>query len=206
MHNIIKSTLSMSPVIPVLTINKVKNVEYLFEALICGNLKVVEITLRTSCALKVIEIASKKFSSLKVGAGTVISDEDLNSVKDAGATFAVSPGFTLPLATYAIEIDFPYLPGISNASDIMNLTNLGYKVFKFFPAQATGGIEYLQSLNGPFPEIMFCPTGGINQENASKWLSQKNVICVGGSWIIPSKMNDYKEIQKRALHASRLAS
>ena len=118
----------------------------------------------------------------------------------------MSPGFTLPLATHAIEIDFPYLPGISNASDIMNLTNLGYKFFKFFPAQATGGIEYLQSLNGPFPEIMFCPTGGINQENASKWLSQKNVICVGGSWIIPSQMNDYKEIQKRALLASRLAS
>ena len=88
----------------------------------------------------------------------------------------------------------------------MNLTNLGYKFFKFFPAQATGGIEYLQSLNGPFPEIMFCPTGGINQENASKWLSQKNVICVGGSWIIPAQMNDYKEIQKRALYASRLAS
>ena len=206
MHHIIKSTLSMSPVIPVLTIDKVKNVEYLFEALICGNLKVVEITLRTSCALKVIEIASKKFSSLKVGAGTVISDEDLNSVKDAGATFAVSPGSTISLATHAIKIKFPFLPGVTNSSDIMNLINLDYKFFKFFPAQAAGGIEYLQSLSGPFPEIMFCPTGGINQENADEWLSQKNVICVGGSWIVPSEINDYKEITRRALLASSLSN
>ena len=206
MHNYIKSTLSMSPVMPVLTINNIDDVEYLFEALINGNLKVVEITLRTDCALKAIEIVSKKFPSLKIGAGTVLNNEDLNSVKDAGATFAVSPGSTISLATDAIKMKFPFLPGVSNSSDIMNLINLGYKFFKFFPAQAAGGIEYLKSLSGPFPEIMFCPTGGINQENAKKWLSQKNVICVGGSWIIPSKMNDYKEIQKRALQASRLAS
>ena len=204
MHHIIKSTLSMSPVIPVLTIDKVKNVEYLFEALICGNLKVVEITLRTSCALKVIEIASKKFPSLKVGAGTVISDEDLNSVKDAGATFAVSPGSTISLATHALEKKFPFLPGVSNSSDIMNLMNLDYKFFKFFPAQAAGGLEYLKSLSGPFPEILFCPTGGINQNNAEDWLSQKNVICVGGSWIIPAESKNYEEITKRALLASKL--
>jgi 2-dehydro-3-deoxyphosphogluconate aldolase/(4S)-4-hydroxy-2-oxoglutarate aldolase len=88
----------------------------------------------------------------------------------------------------------------------MNLINLGYKFFKFFPAQAAGGIEYLKSLSGPFPEIMFCPTGGINQDDANIWLSQKNVICVGGSWIIPSQIDDYKEITKRALLASRLSN
>ena len=204
MHNYIKSTLSMSPVMPVLTINNIDNVEYLFEALINGNLKVVEITLRTDCALKAIEIASKKFPSLKIGAGTVLNNEDLISVKNAGAKFAVSPGSTISLATYAIKMKFPLLPGVSNSSDIMNLINLDYKFFKFFPAQAAGGIEYLKSLSGPFPEIMFCPTGGINQENANKWLSQKNVICVGGSWIIPSEINDYKEITRRALLASSL--
>ena len=203
--NYIKSTLSMSPVMPVLTINNIDNVEYLFEALINGNLKVVEITLRTDCALKAIEIASKKFPSLKIGAGTVLNNEDLNSVKDAGAKFAVSPGSTISLATHALEKEFPFLPGVSNSSDIMNLMNLDYKFFKFFPAQAAGGLEYLKSLSGPFPEILFCPTGGINQNNAHEWLSQKNVICVGGSWIIPPESRDYKEITKRALLASSLS-
>ena len=206
MQNCIKSILSLSPVMPVLTINDIENVEYLFEALINGNLKVVEITLRTECALKAIEIATKKFPSLKIGAGTVLNNEDLNSVKDAGAAFAVSPGSTISLASHAIEIEFPFLPGVSNSSDIMNLMNLNYKIFKFFPAQAAGGLEYLKSLSGPFSEIKFCPTGGINQDNAHKWLSQRNVICVGGSWIIPPESKDYKEITRRAFLASSLSN
>ena len=206
MHQSIKSILSMSPVMPVLTINKVENIDYLFEALIKGNLKTVEITLRTDCALQVIEVASKKFSNLQVGAGTVLNESDLQSVKDAGASFAVSPGTTNELAKKAIEMDYPFLPGVSNSSDIMKLLDLGYKSFKFFPAQAAGGINYLKSLNGPFPGILFCPTGGINEENASQWISQKNVICVGGSWIVPSEAHNYKEITRRALSASRLAN
>ena len=206
MHHSIKSILSMSPVMPVLTINKVENIDYLFEALIKGNLKTVEITLRTDCALQVIEVASKKFSSLQVGAGTVLNESDLQAVKDAGASFAVSPGTTTKLAKKAIEIDFPFLPGVSNSSDIMELLDLGYKSFKFFPAQAAGGINYLKSLSGPFPGILFCPTGGINEENASQWISQKNVICVGGSWIVPAEAHNYKEITRRALSASRLCN
>ena len=204
MHSSIKSILSLSPVMPVLTINKVENVDYLFEALIKGNLKTVEITLRTDCALKVIEIASKKFPLLEIGAGTVLNEMDLQAVKDAGASFAVSPGITTTLAKKAIEINFPFLPGVSNSSDIMNLLDLGYKSFKFFPAQAAGGLNYLKSLIGPFPNIVFCPTGGINEENAIQWLKQNNVICVGGSWIVPSEINDYEEIAKRALFASKL--
>ena len=204
MHSSIKSILSLSPVMPVLTINKVENIDYLFEALIKGNLKTVEITLRTDCALKVIEIASKKFPSLEIGAGTILNETDLKAVKDAGASFAVSPGITTTLAKKAIEIDFPFLPGVSNSSDIMKLLDLGYKSFKFFPAQAAGGLNYLKSLSGPFPNIVFCPTGGINEENAYQWLNQKNVICVGGSWIVPSEINDYQEIVKRALSASQL--
>ena len=206
MHHSIKSILSMSPVMPVLTINKVENIDYLFEALIKGNLKTVEITLRTDCALQVIEVASKKFSSLQVGAGTVLNESDLQSVKDAGASFAVSPGTTNELAKKAIEMDYPFLPGVSNSSDIMKLLDLGYKSFKFFPAQAAGGINYLKSLSGPFPGILFCPTGGINEENASQWISQKNVICVGGSWIVPSEAYNYKEITRRALSASQLGN
>jgi 2-dehydro-3-deoxyphosphogluconate aldolase/(4S)-4-hydroxy-2-oxoglutarate aldolase len=206
MYNSIKSILTMSPVMPVLVINKVDKVELLFESLIKGNLKVVEITLRTSCALKVIEIASKKFPNLKVGAGTILNEIDLQDIKNAGASFAVSPGCTISLATKALDFNMPFLPGVANSSDIMNLINLGYKSFKFFPAEAAGGINYIKSLNGPFPDIMFCPTGGVNQENATEWLKQKNVICVGGSWIVPSNSEDYDEIEKRALLASSLGS
>ena len=146
-----------------------------------------------------IEVASKKFSNLQIGAGTVLNESDLQSVKDAGASFAVSPGTTNELAKKAIEMDYPFLPGVSNSSDIMKLLDLGYKSFKFFPAQAAGGINYLKSLNGPFPGILFCPTGGINEENASQWISQKNVICVGGSWIVPSEAHNYKEITRLSL-------
>ena len=131
-------------------------------------------------------------------------NKSLELIKGNNQTAAYTVG--QDLGKKAIEMKIPFLPGISNSSDIMNLINLDYKFFKFFPAQAAGGIEYLKSLSGPFPEIMFCPTGGITQENANKWLSQKNVICVGGSWIVPSQINDYNEIRKRALLASNLSN
>ncbi len=204
MHNNIKSMLLKSPVMPVLVIDKIDKVEYLVEALIKGNLNTIEITLRTSCALNVIEIISKKFPDLIVGAGTVLNKKDFISIKNAGASFAVSPGSTYDLAKNAIDINFPFLPGVSSSSDIMQLLDLGYKCFKFFPAEAAGGIKYINSLKGPFPEIMFCPTGGINEDNVKIWFKQKNVICVGGSWIIPSDIENYKEITKRALFASKL--
>ena len=204
MHNNIKSMLLKSPVMPVLVIDKIDKVEYLVEALIKGNLNTIEITLRTSCALNVIEIISKKFPDLIVGAGTVLNKKDFISIKNAGASFAVSPGSTYDLAKNAIDINFPFLPGVSSSSDIMKLLDLGYKCFKFFPAEAAGGIKYINSLKGPFPEIMFCPTGGINEDNVKIWFKQKNVICVGGSWIIPSDIENYKEITKRALFASKL--
>ena len=204
MHNNIKSILLKSPVMPVLVIDKIDNVEYLVEALIKGNINTIEITLRTSCALNVIEIISKKFPELMVGAGTVLNNKDLISIKNAGASFAVSPGSTYDLAKKAVEINFPFLPGVSSSSDIMKLLDLGYKCFKFFPAEAAGGIKYINSLRGPFPDIMFCPTGGISQTNAIEWLNLTNVICVGGSWIIPSEITDYIEITNRALSASKL--
>ena len=206
MHNNIKSILLKSPVLPVLVIDKIDNVEYLVEALIKGNINTIEITLRTSCALNVIEIISKKFPELMVGAGTVLNNKDLISIKNAGASFAVSPGSTYDLAKKAVEINFPFLPGVSSSSDIMKLLDLGYKCFKFFPAEAAGGIKYINSLRGPFPDIMFCPTGGISQTNAIEWLNLTNVICVGGSWIIPSGITDYKEITNRALSASKLVN
>ena len=130
----INSILSLSPVMPVLTINKLDKVEYLFDALLEGGLKTVEITLRTSCALEVIEKISKEYPSLKIGAGTVLNNENLQSVKDAGATFAVSPGSTLSLGKKAIEMKIPFLPGISNSSDIMNLINFLVDEYHYQPA------------------------------------------------------------------------
>jgi len=204
MHNFIKSYLSLSPVVPVLVITIDKNVEYLIEAIIKGNINCVEITLRTPCALNVIKKIAKTFPELTIGAGTVLSKDDLSKVEDAGASFAVSPGSTYELAKKAIKMNFPFLPGVSTASEIMSLLDLGYKYFKFFPAVAAGGIKYINSLKGPFPEIMFCPTGGINQINAIEWLNLTNVICVGGSWIVPTEITDYQEITNRALSASQL--
>ena len=204
MHNFIKSYLSLSPVLPVLVITIDKNVEYLIEAIIKGNINCVEITLRTPCALNVIKKIAKTFPELTIGAGTVLSKDDLSKVEDAGASFAVSPGSTYELAKKAIKMNFPFLPGVSTASEIMSLIDLGYKYFKFFPAMAAGGIKYINSLKGPFPEIMFCPTGGINQINAIEWLNLTNVICVGGSWIVPTETTDYQEITNRALSASQL--
>ena len=204
MHTKIKSILSLSPVMPVLIINTIDNLENLMSSLIEGNLNNIEITLRTSCALKAIEIVANKFPEIKVGAGTVLNTTDLKNVKDAGASFAVSPGSTYELAKMAVDINFPFLPGVSSSSQIMNLLDLGYKHFKFFPAEASGGIKYINSLIGPFPDIMFCPTGGINENNALEWLNQKNVICVGGSWIVPSNIYDFKEITNKALLASKL--
>ena len=204
MHNFIKSYLSLSPVVPVLVITIDKNVEYLIEAIIKGNINCVEITLRTPCALNVIKKIAKTFPELTIGAGTVLSKDDLSKVEDAGASFAVSPGSTYELAKKAIKMNFPFLPGVSTASEIMSLLDLGYKYFKFFPAMAAGGIKYINSLKGPFPEIMFCPTGGINQINAIEWLNLTNVICVGGSWIVPTEITDYQEITNRALSASQL--
>ena len=176
MHNSIKSILTMSPVMPVLVINKVDKVEQLFESLIKGNLKVVEITLRTSCALKVIEIASKKFPSLMVGAGTVLNEKDLQDIKSAGASFAVSPGSTISLATKALDMKFPFLPGIANSSDIMHLINLGYKSFTFFQTEAAGGINYIKSVHVQCPDIMFCITGGLDQETETAGIEHKRVI------------------------------
>ena len=204
MHNSIKTYLSLSPVVPVLVITTDKNVEYLIEAIIKGNINCVEITLRTPCALNVIKKIAKTFPELTIGAGTVLSKDDLSKVEDAGASFAVSPGSTYELAKKAIKMNFPFLPGVSTASEIMSLIDLGYKYFKFFPAMAAGGIKYINSLKGPFPEIMFCPTGGINQINAIEWLNLTNVICVGGSWIVPTETTDYQEITNRALSASQL--
>ena len=191
--------LSKIKVLPVLEIESHVDPEKLIGSLIDGNINVIEVTLRNEMGLKHIEQIRNKFPEIKVGAGTVLNIKQLTLSIKSGAQFAVSPGYDLELALKAKELSFPYLPGVSSPSDIMSLFKINFNVFKFFPANALGGISYLKSLSGPFPKALFCPTGGINEMNYKQWIAEKNVICVGGTWLAPKGSNDYKEITKKAL-------
>ncbi len=191
--------LSKIKVLPVLEIESHVDPEKLIGSLIDGNINVIEVTLRNEMGLKHIEQIRNKFPEIKVGAGTVLNIKQLILSIKSGAQFAVSPGYDLELALKAKELRFPYLPGVSSPSDIMSLFKINFNVFKFFPANALGGISYLKSLSGPFPKALFCPTGGINEMNYKQWIAEKNVICVGGTWLAPKGSNDYKEITKKAL-------
>ena len=191
--------LSKIKVLPVLEIESHVDPEKLIGSLIDGNINVIEVTLRNEMGLKHIEQIRNKFPEIKVGAGTVLNIKQLTLSIKSGAQFAVSPGYDLGLALKAKELSFPYLPGVSSPSDIMSLFKINFNVFKFFPANALGGISYLKSLSGPFPKALFCPTGGINEMNYKEWIAEKNVICVGGTWLAPKGSNDYKEITKKAL-------
>ena len=194
-----KQILSEVKVLPVLEIERNVDPEKLIGSLIDGNITVVEITLRNEMAFKHIEQIRKKFPEIKVGVGTVLNIQQLTHSIDCGAQFAVSPGYELELALKAKELKFPYLPGISSSSEIMSLLKIGFNIFKFFPANDLGGITYLKSLSGPFPRTLFCATGGINEKNYKEWIAEKNVLCVGGSWLAPKGFNNYNEITKRAL-------
>ena len=194
-----KQILSEVKVLPVLEIERNVDPEKLIASLIDGNISVVEITLRNEMGYKHIERISKKFPEITVGVGTVLNIQQLTHSIDCGAQFAVSPGYELDLALKAKELKFPYLPGISSSSEIMSLLKIGFNIFKFFPANDLGGISYLKSLSGPFPRTLFCATGGINEKNYKEWIAEKNVLCVGGSWLAPKGFNNYNEITKRAL-------
>lgn len=172
-----------APVIPVLVIDDVAKAKPLAESLVKGGYRVLEVTLRTECALEAIS-AMKEVEGAIVGAGTVTNPDELAASIDAGAEFIVSPGLTDNLGNAALAADIPFLPGIASAGDIMRGLDLGLKHFKFFPAEASGGIPALKALSGPFGQCLFCPTGGITQATAEDWLALKNVLCVGGSWVV----------------------
>jgi len=194
-----KNILSDIKVLPVLEIEDNVDPEKLIGSLIDGNITVVEITLRNEMGFKHTEKIRKKFPEIKVGVGSVLNIHQLRHSIECGAQFAVSPGYELELALKAKELDFPYLPGVSSASEIMSLLKINFNTFKLFPANNLGGISYLKSLAGPFQKALFCPTGGINEMNYKEWIAEKNVICVGGSWLAPKGFNDYKQIKKNAL-------
>jgi len=200
----IKQICALAPVIPVLVIDDVTIAKPLAQALVKGGLPVLEVTLRTEAALDVIKAMSEVDGAV-VGAGTILTPEDLRAAKNAGASFGVSPGSSDDLLKAAEVEGFPLLPGATTATEVMNLLAQGYDMLKFFPAAAAGGIDMLKSLAGPMPGVSFCPTGGINPGNVQAYLALPNVRCVGGTWVTPKEMlaaGDWAGIEQLARQAS----
>jgi 2-dehydro-3-deoxyphosphogluconate aldolase/(4S)-4-hydroxy-2-oxoglutarate aldolase len=199
----IDEIMRLASVIPVLVLEEDVDPIALAEALVEGGLPVIEVTLRTPNALSCMQKMAQVEGAI-VGAGTVLNETMLAIAIDAGARFVVSPGLTDPLARAAIASGIPFLPGIANAGDIMRGLDHGLDRFKFFPAEAAGGLLALKALAGPFGDIRFCPTGGIREDTASDWLAHPSVLCVGGSWILPAGERDMAAVTARARAAASL--
>lgn len=199
----IDSIMRISPVIPVLVIDDAAGARAIAEALVAGGLKVLEVTLRTAAALDALR-EMKSVEGAIVGAGTVLEPSRLEASLEAGADFIVSPGVTDGLARAAAASAVPFLPGVATAGDIMRGFDLGLTHFKFFPAEAAGGVRTLRALAAPFADARFCPTGGITLDTAATWLGEPSVLCVGGSWIVPRGPADVVAIEGSARRASSL--
>lgn len=196
----------LAPIIPVLVIDDAATARPLAQALVAGGLPALEVTLRTPCALDAIRAMAEVPGGV-VGAGTLLTPEDVAAAKAAGARFGVSPGATPRLIAACIAEGLPLLPGAATASEVMALFEQGYDMLKFFPAEAAGGAPALKAIGAPIPQVAFCPTGGITPENARAYLSLPNVICAGGSWVAPKAMvaaGDWAGIEALARDASRL--
>ena len=196
------------PVIPVIVLQRVQDAVPLAEALVAGGVRVLEITLRTPVALDCMAAIAKAVPQAIVGAGTIRSAADARAARDAGCVFGVSPGYTPEVGRTCREIGLPLLPGVATASEVMMAQADGLSFLKFFPATAAGGIPMLKALAGPFPDVVFCPTGGITVESAPQFLALPNVKVCGGSWLTPAdavKSGDWARITKLAseTHALR---
>jgi 2-dehydro-3-deoxyphosphogluconate aldolase / (4S)-4-hydroxy-2-oxoglutarate aldolase len=200
----IAAIMQTSPVIPVLVIDDIAHAVPVAEALVAGGLRVIEVTLRTPCAIDAIA-AMTRVSGAIVGAGTVLNPADLKAAIAAGAEFIVSPGLTETLGKAAIASRVPFLPGVANAGDIMRGLDMGLSHFKFFPAETSGGRAALKALAGPFGGVRFCPTGGITRETARDWLALDPVLCVGGSWLVRRGAPDAEAIEAAARQAAGFA-
>ncbi|WOF45686.1 bifunctional 4-hydroxy-2-oxoglutarate aldolase/2-dehydro-3-deoxy-phosphogluconate aldolase (plasmid) [Sphingopyxis indica] len=200
----IEQIMALAPVIPVIVIDRAEDAVPMAEALVAGGLPVLEVTLRTPAALDAIK-AMKSVAGAVVGAGTVLNAKMLDDALDAGAEFIVSPGLTDSLGEAAVAAGIPFLPGVANAANIMAGLDLGLGSFKFFPAATSGGIPALKALAGPFGGVTFCPTGGISAATAPEWLALDPVLCVGGSWVVPSGPLDTARIEALAREAAALA-
>jgi 2-dehydro-3-deoxyphosphogluconate aldolase / (4S)-4-hydroxy-2-oxoglutarate aldolase len=199
----ISKLMRIAPVIPVLVVEYPDHARPLAEIFVEEGLPVIEVTLRTSTAIKVIREMAKVDGAI-VGAGTVLSADDVQRSQDAGAHFLVSPGLTDALGKAAIASALPFLPGVANASDIIRGLEMGIDHFKFFPAASNGGISALKGLSAPFRTARFCPTGGITEATAPKWLALKSVLCVGGSWLFPADIQDVGQVRTRVRRLQHL--
>ncbi|WP_076413853.1 bifunctional 4-hydroxy-2-oxoglutarate aldolase/2-dehydro-3-deoxy-phosphogluconate aldolase [Shewanella sp. UCD-KL12] len=175
-----------SPIVPVMVINRIEDAVPLAKALVAGGISVLEVTLRTPCALEAIAKIAKEVPDALVGAGTILNEEQLQQAVDAGAQFVITPGATPSLLKAAMAGTTPLIPGVASISEVMTGMSLGYKNFKFFPAEASGGVNALKAFSGPLADIRFCPTGGITPSSYRDYLALKNVDCIGGSWIAPT--------------------
>lgn len=173
-------------VIPVLTIEKVEHAVPLAQALVAGGVRTLEVTLRTDAAVDAAKAIIAEVPEAIVGIGTILNPDDLARAIDLGAKFGISPGATPELLKAAAISSFPFAPGIATASELMQALAAGFDIAKFFPAEQAGGIKALRALGGPFPNVRFCPTGGVGEANAAGWLAEPNVLCVGGSWLCPA--------------------
>jgi 2-dehydro-3-deoxyphosphogluconate aldolase/(4S)-4-hydroxy-2-oxoglutarate aldolase len=198
---------SYGPVIPVIVINQLEDAVPMAQALVDGGVRVLEVTLRTAIALKCMEAIARAVPDAILGAGTVRSAADAQAAKDAGCTFAVSPGYTSAIGQACRAIGLPLLPGTATGSEVMQANADGYFFLKFFPAMQAGGIAMLKALAGPFTDVVFCPTGGISLASAPEFLALPNVKVCGGSWLTPAdavKAKDWGRITQLAEEASAL--
>lgn len=205
--NKLKTILSAAPVVPVIIHDDVSSARALAEALVAGGLVNLEVTLRTPNALKVMAEMAKVPGAV-VGSGTCRTPDDLKASQDAGCQFMVSPGAPVALLEAAEQVSIPLLPGIASPTEAMAASLMGYSYLKFFPAEAMGGAPVLKSFASPLPDLVFCPTGGVTIANAPTYLGLPNVICVGGSWVVPEaaiRAGDFETVRRLAAEAAGLA-
>lgn len=196
MQDKIIEVLQISPIIPVVVIENIKDAVPLAQSLIEGGIHIIEVTLRSSCALEAIELIAKNVPKMRMGVGTILNPTQLEQAQNRGAEFLISPGLTIKLLEYAKKKDMPLIPGVSSSSEVMQALELGYNALKFFPAEYCGGVKLLNAFNGPFKGVKFCPTGGISIDNMRSYLNLENVLCVGGSWLTPKNLIQNKEWDK----------
>lgn len=202
-----EQVMRLAPVIPVIRIDRIEDAIPMAQALVRGGLKALEVTLRTPIALEAIALIAQEVPDAVVGAGTVRTPAQLDAAQKAGALFAVSPGLTRELAQAARASTLSLLPGVATASEIMQATEWGFDRLKLFPAMEIGGPRLAKAFGGPFADVKFCPTGGISPANAAEWLALPNIICVGGSWMLPADRiaaGDWSKIEAMAAEAAAL--
>ncbi|OCG44706.1 keto-deoxy-phosphogluconate aldolase [Gilliamella sp. Fer1-1] len=196
--------LTLGPVIPVIVIERLEDAVPLAKALIAGGVKVLEVTLRTACAIDAIKKIIQEVPEAVVGAGTVTSVAQLKQVTEAGVQFVITPGITDAILKAAVEGSVPVIPGIATISELLTAQEYGLTALKFFPAEVNGGVAALKAFAGPCGYIKFCPTGGVNPKNYRDYLALDNVLCVGGTWFIPTDAiakGDFAKITEMAKQA-----